>query len=253
MALSDTFTATDGTLVTARNADSGQAWTALTGNLVIASNRARANTATVVVQSEWTPAGAEYDIEADFYVHTATSQSAFIAARIQSSTTYVVFGWLNGPGWTIGHTVSGSFTNNSSSGDTLVAGNTYHLKAEVRDGTKRLYVDGVLKCSTTANNITDAGKVGFRNSGAAPTDSTGYHWDNLTAADLVAAQDLTPSLFTNSQTFHAPAVTATYALAPALVTNTQTFFAPTVSGGGGGGGSTVYRGGFAQLGLVMGL
>ncbi|API59508.1 hypothetical protein BSL82_09465 [Tardibacter chloracetimidivorans] len=249
MALSDTFTATDGTLVTARNADSGQAWTALTGNFVIASNRIRANTSTVVVQNEWTPAAAEYDIEADFYVHTTIVQSAFIAARIQDSTNYVVFGWLNGTGWTIGHTVSGSFTNNNSSGDTLSAGTSYHLKAEVRDGTKRLYVDGVLKCSTTANNITPAGKVGFRNSGGTPGDATGYHWDNLAATDLVAAQDLTPSLFTNSQTFHAPAVTATYALAPALVTNTQTFFAPIVSGGGGGGGSTVYRG---SMGLGLG-
>ncbi|API58288.1 hypothetical protein BSL82_02350 [Tardibacter chloracetimidivorans] len=193
-ALNDTFTAADGTLLTAHAADSGEAWTALTGNFVVRSNRIRANATTVVVQSEWTPAGAEYDIEADFHVHTTISQSTFIAARIQSSNTYVVFGWLNGTGWTIGHTVSGSFTNNNSSAFTLVAGTTYHLRVEVRNGTKRLYVDDVLTCSTTANTITDAGKVGFRNSGGAPTDSTGYHWDNLTVTDYASATLIMPQL-----------------------------------------------------------
>jgi len=43
------------------------------------------------------------------------------------------------------------------------------------------------------------------------------------------AQSLTPSLFTNSQTFPAPTVSATYALTPSLFTNTQSFFAPTVT------------------------
>lgn len=42
---------------------------------------------------------------------------------------------------------------------------------------------------------------------------------------------LTPSLFTNSQTFPAPTVVSTYPLTPALFTNSQTFFAPTVAPG----------------------
>ncbi len=44
------------------------------------------------------------------------------------------------------------------------------------------------------------------------------------------SQSLTPSLFTNTNTFHAPTVTAgAVTLAPALFTNTQTFYSPTVS------------------------
>lgn len=46
-----------------------------------------------------------------------------------------------------------------------------------------------------------------------------------------AAQTLTPSLYTNTQTFFAPTVSATYNLAPALFTNTQTFYSATVISG----------------------
>jgi hypothetical protein len=45
------------------------------------------------------------------------------------------------------------------------------------------------------------------------------------------AQTLTPSLFTSSQTFYAPTVSATYGLTPPLFTNGQTFYAPTVGRG----------------------
>lgn len=45
------------------------------------------------------------------------------------------------------------------------------------------------------------------------------------------AVTLTPSLFTNTNSFFAPTVSATYSLTPALYTNTQTFFAATVSPG----------------------
>lgn len=43
------------------------------------------------------------------------------------------------------------------------------------------------------------------------------------------AQDLTPSLFTNTQTFYAPTVTTTYALTPALFENQQTYYTQTVT------------------------
>lgn len=46
----------------------------------------------------------------------------------------------------------------------------------------------------------------------------------------VAAQALTPSLFTNASSFFAPTVTpGAVALTPGLFTNSQTFFAPTLS------------------------
>jgi len=48
-----------------------------------------------------------------------------------------------------------------------------------------------------------------------------------------AAQTLTPSLYTNTQTFHNPTVSATYGLTPALYTNDQAFFSADVTQAGG--------------------
>lgn len=54
---------------------------------------------------------------------------------------------------------------------------------------------------------------------------------NVTPRVTVSAgANLTPALFTNTQTFHAPTVTVgAVTLTPSLFTNSQTFFAPTVS------------------------
>lgn len=62
-------------------------------------------------------------------------------------------------------------------------------------------------------------------------------WIETTAVDIFelgyftsGSQTLTPSLFTNSQTFYAPTVTVgAVTLTPLLFTNNQTFYAPTVS------------------------
>jgi len=44
-----------------------------------------------------------------------------------------------------------------------------------------------------------------------------------------ATQTLTPSLFTNSNTFYTPTVSASYALTPSLFTNSGTFYTPTLA------------------------
>lgn len=42
-------------------------------------------------------------------------------------------------------------------------------------------------------------------------------------------QTLTPSLYTNNQTFYSPTVTSTVTVSPSLYTNQQTFYGPTVT------------------------
>lgn len=56
-------------------------------------------------------------------------------------------------------------------------------------------------------------------------------WAALTLAikPVPGTQTLTPSLFTNSQTFHAPTVAASNALTASLLTNAQTFYDSTAS------------------------
>lgn len=51
----------------------------------------------------------------------------------------------------------------------------------------------------------------------------------LTASAAGGGQTLTPSLFTNSNTFYAPTVSGTYTLSPGLYTDSDTFYSPTVS------------------------
>lgn len=69
------------------------------------------------------------------------------------------------------------------------------------------------------------------------TVSASDSWVALTIAVRPAAggggspQDLTPSLFTNTQTFYAPTVTATYSLLPGLLDSQPSFFAPAVTVG----------------------
>ncbi|MFN3626747.1 MAG: hypothetical protein ACK4S3_02575 [Parvibaculum sp.] len=61
--------------------------------------------------------------------------------------------------------------------------------------------------------------------------SAAYCWITLALANASAGtQTLTPSPFTNSQTFYGPTVTrGAVTLLPSLVTNSQTFYAPAVS------------------------
>jgi hypothetical protein len=49
----------------------------------------------------------------------------------------------------------------------------------------------------------------------------------LLNAQGAAAQTLLPSLYTNTQTFYSPTVSATATLSPSLYTNQQTFYSPT--------------------------
>jgi hypothetical protein len=62
------------------------------------------------------------------------------------------------------------------------------------------------------------------------TTNAGDSWAAMTLALRPTVNvTLTPSLYTNTQTFYAPTVSATYSLTPSLYTNTQTFYSATVS------------------------
>lgn len=74
-------------------------------------------------------------------------------------------------------------------------------------------------------------RLRFTSNSSGAARGAAVSWAELEAPDGNTTQDLTPSLFTNSQTFHGPTVSATYALAPGLVTNSQTFHAATVAAG----------------------
>src|ERR1044072_2751652 len=53
--------------------------------------------------------------------------------------------------------------------------------------------------------------------------------DSFYAPTVAASYTLTPSLFSDADTFYAPTVSATYSLTPGLLTDADSFFAPTVT------------------------
>lgn len=59
-------------------------------------------------------------------------------------------------------------------------------------------------------------------------DNSGTTNDPYLSITTVTVQTLTPTLITNTQTFHGPTLTSAATLTPSLHTNSQTFFAPTV-------------------------
>lgn len=95
-----------------------------------------------------------------------------------------------------------------------------------------------VKCKD--NGTTDITNNGTDIVGTARPQGSAY---DIGAWELAAgggSQTLTPSLFTNTQTFYGPTVTAgAVTLLPSLFTNANTFFGATVSGGA----STAARGG----------
>lgn len=77
--------------------------------------------------------------------------------------------------------------------------------------------------------------LGFWGGGySAPAAAAGYKsyfgfWSGGWTAVVTGAQTLTPSLYTDTDSFFAPAVTTTYSLTPALYTDTDSFFVPTIT------------------------
>jgi hypothetical protein len=98
---------------------------------------------------------------------------------------------------------------------------------------------------TPRTNFTERADVGYsspttglevmsRDSGETATTQTwgsasGSAFSSLVIELVAGSQELSPSLFTNSQTFFAPTVTANYSLAPNRLDNSQTFQAAAIS------------------------
>jgi hypothetical protein len=177
--------------ITGHTGELGATWTQDSGygdNFVVTpAGRAYPGDSQSADYTSGTPASAEYDVEADLVCLSNTGNTQ-ICGRMASNATMYMAGFFNGVGWQIYYQNAGSFssaldTNSSSHGTSLTISQVYALRFEIRNATKRLYVDDVLVLSTADNTVTAAGKAGVRGAGAA--ELTGYHLDNFTAYDPV--------------------------------------------------------------------
>jgi hypothetical protein len=191
--VSDTFTDTAGTNLTAHTGETGATWTEHAswtgGNLLISdANRARESAGAVVLAyASGSPATAEYDITAPMRRITALANANLgLAARIDTATD--TFYWADysaaSSRWQVGKRVNGTSTTLATYIVTPTLDQDYTVVFKIRDNRKSLWIDGVERIVITDNSITAAGKVGiWANTAAATGNATGWHMGSFTAAD----------------------------------------------------------------------
>lgn len=194
MSLLDQFTDTNGVLLQSHTPTGSGSWTkhANSSNTAqIATNRVRPTAnAEALYWHDWTPANAEYDVEADLYFAGTNGDSSGPAGRIDTTANkyYYRAGHNYGSArWEITRAGPAGFSTLATSAATLTVGQTYHVKLEIRNATKKAYIDGSPTALLTSsdNNVTAAGRAGFRLFGGngATTNSNGYHLDNFATSD----------------------------------------------------------------------
>lgn len=209
--LLDTFSGSGsiGVEISARASDIGGTWTALADDINSTAARAiqaqlsggvtqLARAGSTTTRSKGyrhpaTPPSAEYDITATWVLGITTGfhDSWVLGARLSTTGTSgsgynryaVAFVGVDGATpsrWELVKVVGGVVTTLDSVTESPALG-TYTVKFEVRNATKRLYVDSgsgyILKLSSTDNSITQVGRVGA----AFPRQASGNGVDNLAA------------------------------------------------------------------------
>jgi hypothetical protein len=181
--LLDNFTDADTTNLSAHTADSGEAWTATAGAVLINGNKAYPSTVTALYRSAWEPPSAEYDVEAVIEFKTIINQAVYIVARCADASNFYYAGkHATTHKWVFGKNVAGVFTELGTHATGPSAGNSYTLRLEVRDATKTFYVDDVQIGQSADNALTAAQRPGIRAAAVASTTTTGAHYDRLLAA-----------------------------------------------------------------------
>jgi hypothetical protein len=185
---SDTFTGTDSTDLTAHTGEVGATWakvTGVTGVFKLTSNRVKGDSGgRSLYYASGTPASAEYDVEADLYQISGVDEAGLCGRMETGAATYYRVNWVNNQ-WQLWKVVTGTETSLGTYTDSLSNGNTYHVKLEIRDATKKVFIDSVERISSANNDITAAGKAGITsNNSDWGFGTTGRPWDTFVATDL---------------------------------------------------------------------
>jgi len=182
--VSDSFTDTDTTDLTAHTGETGATWSKVTGVIKIMSNRAKGDSG---VESAYvasgSPATAEYDVQGNITEITTVDHVGLIArAQVGATTYYRAYYDNSASQYAIDKVVTGTVTNLGTYATSSTG--TVTIKFEVRDATKKLFVGGVERISTNDNAITGAGKAGlYYNNSDWGFGSTGRPMDHFTATD----------------------------------------------------------------------
>lgn len=190
--VTDTFTDTAGTSLTAHTPEVGGAWVLSAGEssgAMSISSAGRAYSADMIGTFRNTAAMpfANQYVEADLVRLSAVSgHSAGIAARMEDAfrSHYFARYAIDQSRWDLFKAVNGTFTNLGSYDDAgFTDGTTRKCRLECDGTTITMKIDGVTRVSVTDDSLSEAAFAGTR-SGGAVTDTTGIHLDNFKAGAL---------------------------------------------------------------------
>lgn len=183
---SETFTAADGTAITALTPPWTKHAVAATNTAAPVVNGGRVhgeNAASVSVyyRNDWVPAGADYDVFCDVVLLSDNNTSevgpvgrALTAANTMYMARYNAISNV----WQLFKFVNGTATQLGSNVDqTLTVSQAYATTLSMRGSAIALFVDGVPIVAVTDADVTAPGRAGIRLQNAA-TSSTGLHLDN---------------------------------------------------------------------------
>ena len=167
--MTDNFTDTSGTLLSAHTTDSAHTWVlgpSATGTMSIHTSGTEAyGNATARYYSTFVPATADYTITMVISAITSGDVSEGILARMSTTDqTYYWFFWHSGNArWELRQYVSGTPSDlDTYSGDSPIGATPMTMTVEITDAAKILKINGVTRINYTATNtITAAGRPGI--------------------------------------------------------------------------------------------
>lgn len=185
--LSDSFTDTDGVDLGSHVGETGATWTEHTsytaGAHLIGTNRCYCSTATSAYHASGTPGGANYSVEALFFVRSTAGRQGIAGRMSTSADTFYIVDWAPGLNTLrLGKFVTGTFTQLGTATLTGVASDTKTITLKMIGTTIEALVDASSQISVTDSSISSAGQAGVRAS-TGVTSTTGPHLTSITAYD----------------------------------------------------------------------
>lgn len=192
-----------------------------------------------------TASSTQTDGSGQFWIAVAVALDTTTGNQGFASTAGVALHWVGGGSTAVRSTDSAAATTDEL-GPTVVAGTPFVYIATIIPAAAEVYADTVTNGSTALSG-TRAMAAGVFSVGTGLGFIQGRVYELAHGKGILSSADrsllqtyfaartvqtLTPSLFTNSQTFYAPTVALSgQTLTPNLFTNSQTFYAPTVTPG----------------------
>jgi hypothetical protein len=184
--LSDNFTDTNGTDLSAHTSDSGHTWIkhgSHASTILINNNRTYTGTSNWgLYYSSDVPSSADYTVKANIYIYTEADYGGSPAGRISTSadTYYFVLVQARSGGDYVGlyKTIDGVMTEiGSTTSFAMSSGNVYEIKLVMVGSSIKVFCGGTEKISVTDTSITGAGRPGVSLYGGGT--STAIHVDSI--------------------------------------------------------------------------